>query len=587
MPYNTRLFVIEGFSDFSKWIEGKNIRCGMIDTKALSSLTGNEIAFVNTARYQKDFYKKSFLIIKIKDEAKAHGLFNKAAVKKSLIKYQHYTVNRLKKGTFAQKLYGNLFGTIQENYYTFIDQYVILANDKDELINFLMFYETGKTLDLSKKYQAFSERFTETSNLTFYLKPGENLNVLSRYFQKDWAQIFEANSETFKNIEGLSLQLSNQAPYVYYNLFVKYSKTQHDDNLALWKVRLDSEIIKKPFPVRDHTTGNYHFIVFDKSNKVYLIRTDGTILWKKQLDGPPESEVQQVDYYKNGKIQYLFNTANKIYLIDRKGRFVKGYPVNIAPSATNGLAVFDYNRKKDYRILLAQSDKRVYNYTIKGNKVKGWKNFKMPEIVIRPIQRLVANKKDYIIVTDLAKNIKIVNRRGQQRIQLKSPFKIADHSVFYVNKTNMKGILLTTDESGKLVYISSSGKISYTDFGKFTKQHFFLYEDFNGDGSKDFIYVDQRTLHVFDRFKKELFKYRFNHPVTIKPAFFKIGKNKKVLGIVISQEKTIYLFDSKGNIIISNGLVGSIPFTVINSKSNHEINLITGSDNVLFNYRIK
>jgi hypothetical protein len=211
----------------------------------------------------------------------------------------------------------------------------------------------------------------------------------------------------------------------------------------------------------------------------------------------------------------------------------------------------------------------------------------MPEIVVKPAQRLVANNKDYIIVTDLNKNLRIVNRRGERRIKLQGKFKIADHSIFYVNRTNRKGILITTDVTGKLVYISSSGKISYTDFGKFTANHFFLYEDFNGDGSMDFIFVDENRLRVFDRFKKVLFKYDFEHPVTIKPEFFNIGYRKKVLGIVVDREKTIYLFYRKGNVIISNGLVGEIPFTVVNSKNNSEINLITGAGKVLFNYRIK
>jgi hypothetical protein len=587
MPYNTTIFAFEGFSDFEKWVADVNTKCGIVNTQKLIPLVGNEIAFVNTARVKKDFFRKSFLVVRVKDQDEVKKVLDASTVRKKVMVYDEYVVNKLKSGGFAAKLFGSLYGGITENYYTFIDDNLILANSTDELRNFLMFYETGKTLDLNENFKQFSENISESSNFTLFVRSGECLDVLTRYFDEDFAAELMTNREALRNFEGFSIQLSSQPPFIYAGGFIKYSKTQYEENLALWKVRLEDEIIRKPYPVKDHTTGNYNFLVFDKSNNVYLIRTDGTILWKKQLDGPPESDVHQIDYYKNSKIQYLFNTANKLYLIDRKGRYVKGYPVRISPSASNGLAVFDYNKRKDYRILLAQSDKRVYNYTVKGKKVKGWNAFKMPEIVVKPAQRLVANNKDYIIVTDLNKNLRIVNRRGERRIKLQGKFKIADHSIFYVNRTNRKGILITTDVTGKLVYISSSGKISYTDFGKFTANHFFLYEDFNGDGSMDFIFVDENRLRVFDRFKKVLFKYDFEHPVTIKPEFFNIGYRKKVLGIVVDREKTIYLFDRKGNVIISNGLVGEIPFTVVNSKNNSEINLITGAGKVLFNYRIK
>ena len=158
---------------------------------------------------------------------------------------------------------------------------------------------------------------------------------------------------------------------------------------------------------------------------------------------------------------------------------------------------------------------------------------------------------------------------------------------YFENKTNNKGIILTTNESGKLVYFNVDGSMQQTDFGDFSPQHFFLYEDFNNDGSLDFIFLDKNELKVFSRLKKEVFSYKFNSAIKIKPMFFKIGKNQKALGIVADQEKTIYLFDNKGNIIINKGLVGETPFTVGSLNNNKELNLVTAAGNVLYNYRLK
>jgi hypothetical protein len=368
---------------------------------------------------------------------------------------------------------------------------------------------------------------------------------------------------------------------------MKQGRHTKEENLALWKVELNENIYGKPALVWDHRTKTYNTVVFDVMSNMYLINAQGQIKWKKRIDGPPLSDICEVDFYKNGKTQYLFNTKDFIYLIDRNGSFVQGYPIKINPSATNGLSLFDYKKNKDYRLMIAQADKIIYNYTIKGKKVTGWKKPRTKDIVKDKICRIVANGKDYFIIPDISDNILIVNRRGERRINLKGNFEKARYSAFYPNKTNSKGIIITTDKQGRLVYITSSGKLAYTVFGDFSPAHFFLYGDFDGNGTSDFLFLDGKELKVFDRFKKVLFSYTFNADITERPVIFDLGRNRKALGVVSSAEKTIYLFDQNGNTIISGGLVGETPFTVGSVNNDRELNLITASENVLYNYRIK
>jgi hypothetical protein len=384
------------------------------------------------------------------------------------------------------------------------------------------------------------------------------------------------------------VQFTRSDPYVFTLLYLLSDQNAiEEENVAIWKCELDGKIAGKPFLVKDHKTGMFNVVVFDEDANIYLISTDGRVLWKKRVDALPESPIYQVDYYKNGKVQYLFNTRDFIYLIDKNGENVASYPRKLNPSATNGLNLFDYENKKDYRLLVAQSDKRIYNYTLKGQQVKGWVKPRTANIVADPVTRLVAERKDYILFNDLDNNITIVNRRGNERIKLKEKPNKAKNSSFYVNMTNNKGIIITTNEEGKLTYIGKSGMLSYTDFGNFSPIHFFLYDDFNGDGAMDFIYVDGNELKVFDRFKNVLFAYTFESTISIKPEFFSLGRNQKVLGIVADQEKAVYLFDKKGNPIISRGLIGETPFTVGSLDNSNEINLITAADNILYNYRLK
>ncbi|MEJ2593967.1 MAG: hypothetical protein P8100_02285 [bacterium] len=463
---------------------------------------------------------------------------------------------------------------------------MVFANSRESLINLVRMYETGKTLDLNENFKTLSDNIGASSNLLLYLKPQELKDLLSETLHPEYKSIAANNTQLIRSLLGMAFQFSAGDNLTYTSFYLKGSKSYKEENLAVWKLELDDLITGRPTLVRDHNTGHDNMVVFDQSKNIYLVSTNGQVLWKKRVDALPESEIFEVDYYRNGKIQYLFNTRDFMYLLDKNGENVESYPRKINPSATNGLNLFDYNNKRDYRMMIALSDKRIYNYKLDGSQVRGWAKPRTKDIVLEPVQRLVADGKDYIIINDANNDLTIVNRRGNVRIKLKQDPERAKYSDFYVNKTNSKGIILSTDIRGKLFYISTKGSIQYTDFGDFSPSHFFLYEDFNGDGSIDFIYLDGNELTVFDRFKNVLFTYQFDSPISIRPEFFRLSGRSRVLGVVADQEKTIYLFDNKGNTLISKGLVGETPFTVGSLLQNGDLNLITASGTTLFNYRI-
>lgn len=547
-------------------------------------------AFISDATFAEELSHKSWAVVGVSNKKEtARILEHMAEISRGNVykPYENFIIRRIKIKDFVPKLLGSEFSGISESYYTLLNGYVIFGNSADALIRLIDFYDTGKTLDLNDNFTTFSNTLASQSNLTILLQPKTFSGLVNHYFSKNAAQIILENRDALEDFPYIGLQWSNSDSLFYTNISISFNKQYKDENLALWKLQLEDDIVGRPSLVKDHITGKYDIIVFDKSDRMYLINSNGKTLWTKRLPDLPISNIYSVDYYKNRKYQYLFNTENNIFLVDHNGQLVANYPIRINPKATNGLTLFDYNRNKNYRILLAQADKKIYDYDIKGNQVRGWIEPKMQDIVTGKIFRLLANHRDYIIITDLDNHIKIVSRRGRERITLKSDFSKAKNSAYYVNKTNNKGIIITTNTTGQLVYISSRGRIQYTTFGKFTPAHYFLYDDFNGDGVKDFIFIDQKKLTVFNRFKKVIFEHTFSSDIKIQPEFFSLGERQKVLGVVVSGENTIYLFDKNGNILVSKGLTGSTPFTVGSLNNNGDINLISASGNTLYNYRLK
>ncbi len=594
-PFNSTYSYSQGFSNFSNYtgnkIAYKFKPIYQKDIESFIKLTGNDVSLVSNALNSNEIPQKTWAIIKMKDSPRIVQLLKNLATKSGnhkLYRSGNYVIRKINIDNFLSGIYGQRFSFITQNYYCIINGFAVFANSSGDLTNLIHYIETGKTLDLDENYKSFSNNLAGTSNILILIRPRTPPGLISYFLNKKAAASLSENYESFlKNIQGVAFQYSHDASLYYTNFYLRYNKAFKEGNLALWKIKLNDAIVGKPFLVKDHESKKYDIIVFDRGNRMYLIDHRGKILWTRRLPQLPLSSIYPVDFYKNGKIQYLFNTKDDLFLIDRKGRFVAGYPIAVHPHATNGLSLFDYTHRKDYRILLAQADKRIYDYTLNGDQVKGWQKPQMQVFVSQKVIRLLANRKDYIIINDEANHVKIVNRRGKQRIYLRAPVNKAKHSDFYVNKTNNKGLILTTNTSGKLVYISTNGKLRFTDFGKFSPDHYFLYDDFNGNGSMDFIFVDHNKLKVFDRFKRLLFSYTFNENITVQPEFFSLGDRQKVLGIVASQEKAIYLFDSKGNILINRGLTGEIPFTVGSLNNNREVNIITATGSTLYNYRIK
>ena len=593
LPFNTKILLCLGKDDFAGYPAPDNLATlsaqAGTDLGEIYGMIHGEIALAGSASNPGSLSSNSWFYAGTDDTDRLSIFLNGLSAQSASMRvsgHESYQIGKIDIKGLIPGIFGNAFDIITENYYTFIDDFAVFANTRESLVNLIRMYETGKTLDLNENFRTQSDNIGESSNILLYVKPLELTSFFPHYLDKDHRDLATENTRLLRSLLGLSFQFNGGDDLYYTSFYLKGSKSYKEENLAIWKTVLDDDIVGQPTLVLDHNSKNYNMVVFDQSKNMYLVSTNGQRLWKKRIDALPESRIFEVDYYKNGKIQYLFNTRDFVYLVDRNGENVADYPRKLSPSATNGLSLFDYNNKRDYRMIIALADKRIYNYTLKGSEVKGWAKPRTKDIVLDPVQRLVADGKDYIVINDANNDLTIVNRRGNVRIKLKQDPERAKYSDFYVNQTNSKGILLSTDVRGKLFYIARNGSLDYTDFGDFSPSHFFLYEDFNGDGNIDFIYLDGNDLTVFDRFKNVLFTYQFESPISIRPEFFRLSGTTRVLGVVADREKTVYLFDNKGNTLISKGLVGETPFTVGSLQNNNDLNLVTASGSTLFNYRI-
>ena len=608
LPYNTNILFVLGLEDFPLFYSNlyKNLRIhgGLADYEKkrqdfqrkfgqdvialMSEWIGNEVALAYAAALPQQIRNNTYCIIKAGNWEKAAENLRKISDRSYNQQIKDFDINRINAEGIIPLMFGSIFHNIQNAYYFNIDDYYIFANNPNALEHYITSFYSGKTLRNNVNYKNFADNISESSNLLFYCNILNAFPIIESIVNPEIKEFISKNSDQIRNFEGIALQFSFLNKMYYTNLYIKHNPEYIQEDFSIWKVSLENDIAGKPYFVRDHRTNTLKIIVFDIENQMYLLDHNGKILWKRQLDEEVLSDVFLVDYFKNGKMQYMFNTRNNIYLIDLLGRDVEDYPVKLPRKATNGISVLDYDNNKDYRILMALEDNKIYNFKKSGLPVDGWRKPLAGFTVEDPVEFIRAGKKDYLLVTDAEGHVKILDRKGKARIVLKSDLLKSKNSLFYENQTNSsKGIIITTDNEGNLVYIKKNGNVSRTKFGDFSDNHYFLYEDFNKKGGKDFIYLDNNKLIVFDRFKSIIMEHEFKHEMHSSPIIIPVSPTDNIIGVVSGSSNKIYLFDDNGNILSTPDMLGQTQILVGSLLNDGQLNLIAGSGNTLYNYHFK
>ncbi len=489
-------------------------------------------------------------------------------------------------------LFGDAFSGLKSNYGIIYNDRLIVAESVDALKLYLRKLKTLGALSMSKNFKVFSKPLSSESNIYAYLNLNLSTGILTKNLNKSKKSLYKRNIERFNSIYAVAIQYGVAQNGVYTNFCTKISSKFRKQNKNSWEVKLDAASNMKPAVVRNHATGNKEILIQNKRNKLSFISASGKVRWTKRLDGKILSPIYQVDKYKNNKIQYLFNTVHKIYLLDRNGDNVEGFPISLPSLATNACAVFDYDHSRTYRILVASADRQVRMYDIDGNSVAGWGFKHTNSIVKMPVQHFVDEDKDYIIFADY-KHIYIVNRKGEIRITIDNNQlfnKKANAKFFFEKSHGTKGSrFVVMGENSQVYFIYLDGDINKMPLNKLSTHNQFIYADIYGNGKKQFVVTDKNVLYVFNRGGALRFKLNFKGDLKNSLHVYKFDK-ELYLGVSPEGENKIYLVTPQGKIVRGFPLAGSGEFSISkldNKDKSSKMDIITGNaGKYLFNYKL-
>ncbi len=555
-----------------------------------------EIVLVLAEPEREEFSDEFMVWINVSDASTVMKRLNDAALKVAntndeemvVINYKDHEIRKLSIEGLLDTCLGTPFSAVTENYYTRIRGYIVFANSPALLQWAIDRRIRNKTLGKDLDFVNYRSRIERQANVFVYNNIAASTWVYSHYTDPvALAGKIPGYRELIRKFQAFSMQISWERDNLYYtHINIKYNPVYKEETKSLWEVKLDTVSRFKPVIVRNHYTGAKEIVVQDNNNNLYLVNNKGKILWKRKLDNPVMGRIKQVDAFRNGKLQLLFNTETSVYLIDRNGRDVEKFPVKIKNGISVPLTLVDFDKKK-YRIYVGGEDGDLYNFDIKGNRVKGWMYQPGLKKIVSPVKYFAIRNKDYLVVVYEDGSVSALNRKGVVRLSLKKGFTANTGSEVSLHKGKSL-------EKTYLLGVAGGISVERVSFEGNHKQLFALadtaalygFEHVDDDKAEELIVVNDSALLVFDLDGKLMFKVGLRGVVNRLPGVYHF-EDRAWFGYVTPLTDELWLQDAEGNIYPEFPYNGTSPFTISDINNDDRLDLITvDAEGVLLVYSL-
>ncbi|MFP2997067.1 hypothetical protein ABN763_14215 [Spongiivirga sp. MCCC 1A20706] len=490
-----------------------------------------------------------------------------ASEKNEVKKFRDISIYEFSISDIFNKNTPTILPEIDINYYFKVNDSYIFSKEIAPLQDIISSFQNGNTIEKNDHFKNGIDHLSEETSFTFIANADQFKSILKDKVSTKRSK--EINQLDLKEYPWIVFQLNYQDDFGYLNGIIKKKKGTVKTNVVAQtaSITLDNKITSKLQLVTNHRTKQKEIVVQDENNILYLISNKGNILWKKQLESKIVGGIKQVDLYKNGRLQLIFNTPHKLHVLDRNGKVVDPFPISFEDEITQPIAVFDYDKSRNYRFLITQNN-HLLMLDGGGKTVKGFEFTKASSNLIHAPKHVRSSGKDYIVFPTTDGILHILNRRGQQRIKVNKKIDFSENQIyFYRNK------FVATDKKGLLHLVDKSGKTEVAKLG-LQAQHSFT------TTSKTLASLSDNTLTI----KKK--KVQLDYGLYSEPYIFYLN-DKIYVSVTDVQAKKVYLFDSNAKLLPNFPVYGAsaIAMDNIDNDENPEF-VVQGEDDSILIYNM-
>ncbi|NAS31588.1 ribonuclease HII [Flavobacteriaceae bacterium R38] len=453
------------------------------------------------------------------------------------------------------------------NFHIILDDFLIFSDKVENLHAIISNYQNKSTLANANSYKNAISNLNDEASILIVSNNLSFKNAIANQIKNNYKK--DIQKLAVKEYPHFIIQFVSDREFSHFNATIKETKKESESGSVsqLLNITLDADIANKPQFVINHRSKQKEIVVQDVENNLYLISNKGKVLWKKKLDSPINGTVQQIDLYKNGRLQLTFATSNQFHVIDRNGNEVNPFPLKFSQRITQPLAVFDYDKNKDYRFLLSfGKDLKMYDRS--GKIVSGFTFKEVPNQIVTTPKHFRVNGKDYLVIAEENGKLYILDRRGKNRTRVKENIDFSGNEIFMYQNT-----FSTTDNKGNLIQIDFRGKAS--------NQNLDLKDNHKIDATaKTLVSISDNILSI----KKK--KVELDFGFYTEPKIFYIN-DKIYVSITDTQNNKVYLFDSNAIPIPNFPIYGISAIDLADIDNNNKLELVVqGEKRSILVYRL-
>ena len=506
--------------------------------------------------------KNSALLIKTTKAEQAWELLKEYRDTTDFYPTEQYLGNEIlffSEENFPAHLFNGRFIGFDQTYISLVDQLLVMSNSALGMRTLLDDYSQGNT-------------WAKNPNETTLLTPaaGYSKTYLLPKIWPTWVQSTNPTWNTFlqkyaaelQAFTSLALRIHQSSKGPEATLIINYTSegttqiaSQKSFELASGKeVALPANLIYGPKAIKNFNDGTEDLVIQDQNHVLYVINSAGEQVFSQPLSGPILSEAFQIDYFKNGKLQLVLATSDRIYAIDRLGDPLPGFPKAIPGEKITHLSVLDYDQTLDYRYFIATEIGNLWLFDKMGKDLENWNPLPLGEPTNgAPFHVRVPGKGDFMVVLGISGELHFFSRKGESRNgpPLQLPAGIGSPLIF---KKTGTPTLHTITTGGEVIEISFSGEIlKKTQVQKTTRDDKFReLPDQKGNGT--LLVVEQFSkIQFFDNQRALLVTLSLKGEQTWL-GYFDFGSSRKIIAVTDRQQGLGYLYDLKGNLLISTPL---------------------------------
>ncbi|MEC9209606.1 MAG: hypothetical protein VX762_04190 [Bacteroidota bacterium] len=477
--------------------------------------------------------------------------------------YKNFKINKITDNNLTANLFGILFNP-NNPFFTTINDYFIFGNSVASLEYIIDNYTSKNILSKNKSFKKLNSYISKDANIFLYVNPGKISEALKNSLID--TEFFSYNPDSMAKFTAFSLQINTTKKRMLHNLCLFHDDEYKEAIKEEWYYPLDTSLTIHPQFVNNHFTKEKMILVQDKFNNLIALNTLGEKLWSKQINNKILGKINFIDAYKNNKFQALFNTSHQLYLLDRNGKFVDGFPKNLPTTTSIGHSLFDYNKNKKYRIIIVGDNNMLYNLDSKGKSVTGWKYRKSTNRIKQSPIHFVVNNKDYILNATNNSTTKLLARNGSDRVvfndieSFATPVNISENGTLYAITSENK--LWTAHVNGttaifELPNLNPTAKVLACNDGYYV--------------------ANQNSISYINNAKSEKINISLNAPVqtlSLSAGYITIMTNTSLY--LIKNNKIV-----EGFPIDSDGY-----FNISDIDNNGKTNVINTKNNFIYNYEL-